>query len=96
MGRKIKNINQIINQLTLRASDCIFIDDNPIEIEKVKSQIKKINVLNCSDSTNILSAIHSDPRLFKYRILKEDLNKYKQYKLKSKFDDISEKNKSFF
>ena len=93
---KGKNINQIINQLTLRASDCIFIDDNPIEIEKVKSQIKKINVLNCSDSTNILSAIHSDPRLFKYRILKEDLNKYKQYKLKSKFDDISEKNDHSF
>ena len=93
---KGKNINQIINQLTLRASDCIFIDDNPIEIEKVKSQIKKINVLNCSDSTNILSAIHSDPSLFKYRILKEDLNKYKQYKLKSKFDDISEKNDHSF
>ena len=39
---KGKNINQIIHQLTLRASDCIFIDDNPIELEKVKSQIKKI------------------------------------------------------
>ena len=36
-----KNINQILNQLTLRANDSIFVDDNPLEIEKVKSQIKK-------------------------------------------------------
>jgi FkbH-like protein len=88
---KAKNINQIINQLTLRANDCVFIDDNPLEIEKVKSQIKNINIINFSNPLNILSNINSDPRLFKHKILKEDLNKYKQYKLKSKFEDISEK-----
>lgn len=88
---KAKNINQIINQLTLRASDCVFIDDNPLEIEKVKSQIKNINIISSSNPLNILSNINLDPRLFKHKILKEDLNKYKQYKLKSKFEDISEK-----
>ena len=89
---KAKNINSIINQLTLRASDCVFIDDNQLEIEKVKSKIKNINIINVSDPLNILINVYSDPRLFKHKILKEDLNKYKQYRLKSKFDDISEKN----
>ena len=89
---KAKNINSIINQLKLRASDCVFIDDNQLEIEKVKSKIKNINLINVSDPLNILINVYSDPRLFKHKILKEDLNKYKQYRLKSKFDDISEKN----
>jgi FkbH-like protein len=88
---KAKNINQIINQLTLRADDCVFIDDNPLEIEKVKSQIKGINIVNSSKSLSILVNVNSNPRLFKHKILKEDLTKYKQYKLKSKFEDISEK-----
>ncbi len=89
---KAKNIKQLINQLTLRDKDCVFIDDNPLEIEKVKSQIKNINIINVSDPFNILKKINSDPRLFKHKILKEDLNKYKQYSLKSKFEDVSEKN----
>jgi FkbH-like protein len=88
---KAKNINQIINQLTLRADDCVFIDDNPLEIEKVKSQIKGIDIINSSKSLSVLSNVNSNPRLFKYKILKEDLTKYKQYKLKSKFEDISGK-----
>ena len=89
---KAKNIKEIINQLTLGSKDCLFIDDNPFELEKVKSQIKDINTINSSNHLNILANINSDPRLFKYKILKEDLNKYKQYKLKSKFDDVSKKN----
>ena len=89
---KAKNINLIINQLTLRASDCVFIDDNQLELEKVKSKIKNINIINASDPLKILTKVNSDPRLFKHKILKEDLNKYKQYKLKSKFEDISKKN----
>ena len=89
---KAKNINQIINQLTLRASDCVFLDDNPLEIEKVRSKVKNINIINCSNPLNILKNVSSNPRLFKHKILKEDLNKYKQYKLKSKFEEVSEKN----
>jgi FkbH-like protein len=88
---KAINIKQIINQLTLRSKDCLFIDDNPLEIEKVKSQIKDINTMNVSNSLDILKNINTDPRLFKHKILREDLNKYKQYRLKSKFEDISEK-----
>ena len=89
---KAKNIKLTISQLTLRPKDCLFIDDNPLELEKVKSQIKEINIINTSNPLNILTNINSDPRLSKHKILKEDLNKYKQYKLKSKFDDISKKN----
>ena len=47
--------------------------------------------MNVSNSLDILKNINTDPRLFKHKILKEDLNKYKQYRLKSKFEDISEK-----
>ena len=89
---KAKNINQLINQLTLRPQDCVFIDDNPIEIEKVKHQIKNINIISSSNPLKIIPEINSDPRFFKYRILKEDVNKYKQYKLKSKFEDVSKGN----
>ena len=89
---KATNIKQMITELTLRSKDCLFIDDNQLEIEKVKSQIKGINTLNISESLDILKKINSDPRLFKYKILKEDLNKYSHYKLKSKFEDISKKN----
>ena len=87
---KAHNIKQIINQLTLRPKDCLFIDDNKIELQKVKSQIKNINLIDVSDPLTILNKINSDPRLFKHKILKEDLNKYNQYKLKSKFEKISE------
>ena len=87
---KAKNIKQIITQLTLRPKDCLFIDDNPLELEKVKSQIKDINLIDVSDPLSILNKVNSDPKLFKHQILKEDLNKYKQYSLKSKFENISE------
>jgi FkbH-like protein len=93
---KAVNIKQIINQLTLRSKDCLFIDDNPLEIEKVKSQIKGINTINVKDSLEILEKVNKDPRLFKHEVLKEDLNKYKQYNLKSKFENIFEKSAHSF
>jgi FkbH-like protein len=89
---KAKNINQILSQLTLRANDSIFIDDNPLEIVKVKSQIKNINIVDSSNPLEILTKVQSDPRFFKHKILKEDLKKYKQYKLKSQFEDLSMRN----
>ena len=89
---KAQNIKLIINQLTLRPSDCLFIDDNLLEIEKVKSKIKGLNIIDASNPLNILFKVYSDPRLFKHKILKEDINKYKQYKLKSKFENVSKKN----
>ncbi len=89
---KAKNINQILSQLTLRPNDSIFIDDNPLEIEKVKSQIKNINIVDSSNPLEILAKVQSDPRFFKHKILKEDLKKYKQYKLKSQFEDLSMRN----
>jgi FkbH-like protein len=88
---KATNIKQMITELTLRSKDCLFIDDNPLEIEKVKSKIKGIDTMDISESLDILKKINSNPRLFKYKILKEDFNKYRQYDLKSKFENISKK-----
>ena len=89
---KAINISQIIKQLTLRSKDCLFIDDNPVEIKKVKSKIKDINIISADNPMLTLKKIYNDPRLFKNKILKEDLNKYKQYALKSKFEAVSEDN----
>ena len=89
---KAINISQIINQLTLRPKDCLFIDDNPLEIKKVKSKIRDINIISAENPMITLRKIYNDPRLFKNKILKEDLNKYKQYSIKSKFENISDKN----
>lgn len=90
-GNKAENINQIIQQITIRPEDCIFIDDNPFEIESVKSKIKNLNFLEISDYLTINEKIKKNPRFFKFKILKEDLQKYYQYHLKSKFDNVAKK-----
>ena len=68
-----------------------FIDDNPVEIKKVKSKIKDINIISADNPMLTLKKIYNDPRLFKNKFLKEDLNKYKLYALKSKFEAVSKR-----
>ena len=79
------NIKQIINQFNIREQDVLFIDDNIVEINKVKLKLKKINVHHFKKDLNFLKF---DNRLTKINILKEDKNKYYQYRLKSKFDKL--------
>mgnify|MGYP001203381090 FL=1 len=81
------NIKKILNELTLRPEDTVFIDDNILETQKVKKYIKKINIINFSEPTDTYYKIKKDNRFQKLRILKEDLKKYKQYKIKSQFED---------
>ena len=87
---KDKNIREILSSLSLREEDALFVDDNIIEIERVKSTLKKINYLQF-DKKNIINNIYKDLRLKKNKVLKEDKKKYYQYKLKSKFDELKEK-----
>ena len=86
---KSKNINNTIKELTLRPDDCLFIDDNSTEISKVKSKIKKINVINFSEPCEIFDKLKLDYRLQKIWVNKEDLRKYNQYKIKSKYEKIA-------
>lgn len=89
---KSENIYNIIKELTLRPKDCLFIDDNPIEISKVRSKIKNINTINFSEPSEIFDKLKLDYRLQKIRILKEDLKKYNQYKIKSEYEDAAKIN----
>ncbi len=89
-GEKYKNIQNIIYKLGLRPKDCIFIDDNNIEIQKVKNMIRNINVLHLKKISDITNLITKDDRFKKIKVLNEDKRKYKQYEMKSKFEDLKE------
>ena len=86
-NEKYDNINFIVKSLNLRFEDCIFIDDNILEINKVKSQIKKINTFHLKNISFAKTLFDNDIRFIKFIISKDDLRKYKQYKLKSKFTE---------
>ena len=81
------NIKKTLSDLSLRAKDAIFIDDNFIELKKVSKQINGINTINFNDPIKGFNIFKKDPRLQKIKFLKEDLKKYHQYKLKSQFED---------
>jgi FkbH-like protein len=84
-NEKSSNINYILKNLNLRPEDCLFIDDNILEIDKVKRKIKNINTYHLKDISKIKKLFDYDNRLNKFIITKDDIRKYKQYKLKSKF-----------
>lgn len=89
---KSSNIKKILTNLSLREEDTLFIDDNFIELQKVKNEITKINCLHF-DQKSIFSNLNKDERLNKIRILEEDRLKYKQYKLKYKYDELKKKSR---
>ena len=71
-GEKYKNIQNIIYKLGLRPKDCIFIDDNNIEIQKVKNIISDINILHFKRVSDITNLISNDDRFKKIKVLNED------------------------
>jgi HAD superfamily phosphatase (TIGR01681 family) len=72
-NEKYLNIEKTISELSLRSSDTIFIDDNILEIQKVKKFVKGINCLHINDPLNIEKKIENDLRFQKLFILEEDL-----------------------
>jgi FkbH-like protein len=93
-NEKYINIRKIISELSLRPSDVIFIDDNILEIQKVKEFIKDINCLHINDPLNINKVIESDPRFQKLKILEEDILKQKQYKIRLNYEKEKKENKN--
>ena len=87
------NIKRILSNLGLRSEDSLFIDDNILEIKKVKYSIKDISTIHFDEPNNIFNKLEKDVRLKKFQVLKEDKKKYKQYKLKSKFEEYKENEK---
>ena len=87
---KFANIKKTLSQLSLKEDDVLFIDDNKLEIEKVKKKIPKISVISSEDTSEYLEKLKQHPRLQKFKILEEDKKKYYQYNLKSKYENLKE------
>jgi len=92
-NEKYQNIAKTLEALTLRAPDALFIDDNLFEVKKIKEFLPNINTIHISDNSEILNILDNDCRLQKINVLKEDIKKYNQYKIKSKFEELKVKNK---
>ena len=88
---KFSNIKEILKNLNLRAEDVVFIDDNIIEIKKVKKYVKQINTLHIDEPYNSLKKINEDLRFQKIKVLKEDTKKLYQYQIKSMFENQKQK-----
>lgn len=90
------NIKKTIFELSLRASDTIFIDDNILEIKKAKKFIKNINCLHIDEPSNLEKKIEHDVRFQKLIVLEEDIKKYKQYEIRFKYEKQKKKSKNNF
>ena len=80
-----------MRELSLKVDDVLFIDDNKLEIDKVKKKIPKISILSSEDISEYLEKLQSHPRLQKLKILEEDKKKYYHYNLKNKYENLKTK-----
>ena len=85
---KSNNIKSTLVELSLRSEDVLFIDDNLIEIKKVKKNIPKINVYHVNDLINFLKFLYTNNKLQLHKITEEDKKKSYQYKIRSKFEEM--------
>ena len=77
----------------MRSEDALFIDDNLIEIQKVKTNIPKINIYHVVESLiDFLKFLYSNNKLQLHKITEEDKKKSYQYKIRSKFEELKIKN----
>ena len=84
-SEKSEKIFKIVKNLGLRFEDCVFIDDNILEIKKVQSRIKNINTIHMKNIASMNKVINNNERFSKFLISKEDKKKYDQYKLREKY-----------
>ena len=93
-SEKSENIFNIVKNLSLRFEDCVFIDDNILEIKKVQKRIKSIHTIHLNDIASINEKILNNERFSKFLVSKEDKKKHNQYKLREKYYKfVNEKNK---
>lgn len=81
---KHKNIKKIAEKLSLNLDAFIFIDDNPIEQIKMRSNVPQVTTL---EFPNDLFALHeklnAEPRLYKPTSTDEDLKRTQMYRQES-------------
>ena len=92
---KFQNINNTTNSLNLRQEDILFIDDNFIEIAKVKKQLKNINTYKIDDLSEYIKFLYENERLQNKNLTTEDKKKYAQYKIREKFEKLKAKKQDF-
>ncbi len=91
---KATNIEAILKELNLGESSAVFIDDNPVEREYVKSILPEVIVPDFPDDIYYLSSWFLDivEKYFaKINLTKEDLKKQEQYIAKIKRDSVAKK-----
>jgi len=93
-NEKYINIKKIISELSLRPADTLFIDDNFLEILKVKRLIRNISYIHIDNIKNIEEKIENNLRLKKLLISEEDKKKIEHYKIRNNFKNFESKNKN--
>ena len=82
---KSTNIEEISRELNIDINSMIFIDDNPVECEEVKTQCSTCTVLQLpSMPYDIPSVLDDIPYLENIRLTNEDQKKIAQYKTHKK------------
>jgi len=88
---KEQNIKDMLDHLSIRSEDVIFIDDSEVEIKKVKNYIEKINTYKINDIIKYLDFIFNCKKLQFNSSIKEDKKKSFQYKIKNKYENLKKK-----
>lgn len=89
---KATNIKSILEELNLGASSLVFIDDNPVEREYVKSMLPEVMVPDFPEDIYSLNSWFLsivEENFAKINLTKEDLKKQEQYIAKIKRDSVS-------
>jgi FkbH-like protein len=90
---KYKNIIEISKELDLGINSFVFWDDNPIERERIRFELKEVDVIDpSSDPSNWSLQLLEYDGFSKFRDLKDDSKKTQLYKLRDSF----KKNKSAY
>lgn len=88
-NNKSLNIKDTLKKLNLRPEDCLFIDDNQVEIDEVKSKIKSINTLKLPlENLEFADILDKIKRLNFLPLTKEDFSKTKLYKDEIKRNEL--------
>jgi len=97
---KATNIKQIAEELNIGLESLVFIDDNPVERERVSQLVSEVTVPDFPDQPYKLSQFFTEvyrKYFMPYRLTSEDLAKTEQYKANSErannsrgFDSINE------
>jgi len=86
-NNKAQNITELSHELNIGLDSMVFIDDNPVEREIVRTAIPEINVPEFPDKNYLLPQFFRDvyEQYFQvYKVNNEDVSKLEQYKTNAK------------